>query len=106
VITSCAFDMADLLGVTRCQLCRETAANYVLKPDTAPATRRLATLKASCSQWSSGAVGLGEGGRPSIRRSSPVNAGLGGLTQLETLRIDRSGLHLSPCGPVGLNELQ
>ncbi len=26
--------MADLPGVTRCQLCRETAANYVVKPDT------------------------------------------------------------------------
>ena len=35
---SCAFDMANLPGVTRCQLCRETAAKYVVKPDTAGGT--------------------------------------------------------------------
>jgi hypothetical protein len=37
-MTSCAFDMADLPGITRCQLCRETAANYVVKPDIAGGT--------------------------------------------------------------------
>jgi hypothetical protein len=30
--------MANLPGVTRCQLCRETAAKYVVKPDTAGGT--------------------------------------------------------------------
>jgi hypothetical protein len=45
VMTSCAFDMADLPGVTRCQLCRETAANYVVKPDTvSPTTKRVSDL--------------------------------------------------------------
>ena len=42
-VTSCAFDKADLPGVTRCQLCRETSANYVVKPDTAPAPAAPAT---------------------------------------------------------------
>jgi hypothetical protein len=37
-MTSCAYGMVDLPGITRCQLCLETAANYVVKPDTAPAT--------------------------------------------------------------------
>src|ERR1700692_4739952 len=36
-MTSCAFDMADLPSLHRCQLCRETAANYVLESDTVPA---------------------------------------------------------------------
>jgi hypothetical protein len=38
VMTRRAFDMADLADVPRSQLCRETSANYVVKPDTAPAT--------------------------------------------------------------------
>jgi hypothetical protein len=37
VITSCAFDMADLPGSQRCQLCLETGANYVVESETAPA---------------------------------------------------------------------
>ena len=39
VITSCAFDMAGLPRQQRCQLCRGTAANYVLKPDTVTPTK-------------------------------------------------------------------
>jgi hypothetical protein len=38
VMTSCAFDLADLPNVKRCQPCREKAANCVVKPDTAHAT--------------------------------------------------------------------
>src|SRR6478672_9685445 len=38
MMTSCAFDMAGLPHQQRCQLCRETAANYVVKPDTVPLT--------------------------------------------------------------------
>src|SRR5262245_5171279 len=37
-MTSCAFDMAGLPLQLRCQLCRETAANYVVKPDTVSPT--------------------------------------------------------------------
>jgi hypothetical protein len=38
VMTSCAFDMADLPGSQRCQLCRETSVNYVVKSHTVSPT--------------------------------------------------------------------
>ena len=50
VMTSCAFDMADLPGLKRRQLCRETAVNYVVKPDTAGGTVRPTTALATAAQ--------------------------------------------------------
>ena len=44
-------------------------SRFACQRDTAPATRRLATLKASCSQWSSGQwVSVRASARPSVGR--------------------------------------
>ena len=48
--SSRAFDMADLPGLKRRQLCRETAVNYVVKPDTAGGTVRPTTALATAAQ--------------------------------------------------------